>query len=130
MRLGAIAFFAGVLILHTLAELPSPWWGLVLPGMVAIIIYIPYLRLLAWLGAGFLWSLIWVGCAPQLQFRTEWESVDLQVKGWIASIPETLYRSSRFHFQVDTLRYGDVTHFPHPLDNLGMEVSWMAPNCS
>jgi hypothetical protein len=54
MRLGVLAFLAGILVLHTLAELPDHRWRWGLPGVLVLLRYVPGLRLPAWGLAGFL----------------------------------------------------------------------------
>ena len=108
MRLGTIAFLIGILAFHTwIEELPERWWGLGLAGAVLLIGYVPWLRLPAWGLAGFLWALIGVAPSPS-QLPAELESVDLWAEGWVASIPETFYRSTRFQLAVGELRHGNT----------------------
>ena len=103
MRAGTIAFLFGLLLFHRLPELPPRWWG------VGILIALPFLlrasklRLLAWFITGFLWALLLTPPAPPLQLPTQLESVDLEVEGWVASIPQTFSRSVRFQLQIDSL---------------------------
>lgn len=111
MRLGALTFLAGILVLHTLVDLPSPWWVLGLPVVLVIGLYVPGLRLPAWLGLGFLWALLWAQPLSHGQLPLEAESAEWQAEGWVASIPETLQRGVRFQFTVDALSQGDV-HIP------------------
>jgi competence protein ComEC len=110
MRSVACSFFAGVLSFHTLAELPSGWWTLGLPAALLIAWRAPALRIPAWVTAGFLWTLLVVAPPPrmqlpQAQLPSDLESVDLRVTGWIAAIPETLYRRTRFLLMVEALNH-------------------------
>ena len=45
MRLGAIAFLVGILLLHALPELPARAWTLALPGTGLALAFIPAMRL-------------------------------------------------------------------------------------
>ncbi|HRD65178.1 MAG TPA: DNA internalization-related competence protein ComEC/Rec2 [Candidatus Competibacter sp.] len=99
MRLGTIAFLAGILILHALPELPVRDWAATLPVALLIAVLVPRSRLLAWGAAGFLWALWWA--SPPALLPAELEGADLQIDGWIASIPDREYRSVRFEFSVD-----------------------------
>ncbi|MCB1921733.1 MAG: DNA internalization-related competence protein ComEC/Rec2 [Candidatus Competibacteraceae bacterium] len=98
MRLGAIAFLIGVLLLEALPELPDRRWALALPGVALIAWRIPWLRLPTWSLAGFLWALL---LAPSVAvLPNELEGMELSVEGWIATIPEHEGRSIRFVFEV------------------------------
>ena len=83
MRLGALAFLAGLLVFHTLAELPDRRWGWGLLAVLPVLRYVPWLRLPAWGLAGFLWALL--GSEPSFptQLPPALESVDLRVSGWV-----------------------------------------------
>jgi competence protein ComEC len=108
MRSGAIAFLAGVLVFFNLPELPNPWWSAALPAVLIASVRLPGLRPLIWLGTGFFWTLFWVYLFFPPAFPEDWETVDLGAEGWVASIPEVLQRGTRFRFQVETLRRGDI----------------------
>ncbi|HCK81694.1 MAG TPA: DNA internalization-related competence protein ComEC/Rec2 [Candidatus Competibacter sp.] len=101
MRLGAVAFLAGVLALHSLPELPARSWALALP-VVALSVWVPGLRLPAWGLAGFLWALLWV--SPTASLPAGLEGADLWLEGWIASLPDRDGRSVSFEFVVDRAR--------------------------
>ena len=94
MRLGALAFLAGILLLHALPELPSRAWSLALPAVLGLLWRIPWLRWPAWSLAGFLWALL-LATPPQV-LPAEAETVDWQVIGWIASPPQHQWRSTGF----------------------------------
>lgn len=98
MRSGAIAFFVGILLLHSVSVLPDQRWSLALPLVLLAGIGIPRLRLLAWAGAGFLWAL-WLVASP-VQLPAELEGADVRVEGWIASIPDREGRSVRFELVI------------------------------
>ena len=98
MRLGAVAFLLGILVLQALPELPGRIWILGLPGVLALLAFVPRWRLPAWSAAGFLWAL-WLA-PPPAPLPTELEGVDMWVEGWIAAIPDRGGRSTRFEFVV------------------------------
>ena len=108
MRLGIIAVLTGILVFHSLPELPESGWGAGLSGLMLVALAIPLLRLLGLALAGFIWALLWVS-PGQMQLPEQWESVDLEVEGWVLPIPETFYRSARFYLAVDSLRQADVS---------------------
>ncbi|MBL8251911.1 MAG: DNA internalization-related competence protein ComEC/Rec2 [Candidatus Competibacter sp.] len=94
MRLGAVAFLIGILVLHALPELPARGWTLGLPALALLALRVPGLRLPAWGVAGLLWALLFASSAVRLP--EELEGVELWAEGWIASIPEREGRSIRF----------------------------------
>src|SRR5512147_332140 len=109
MRLGALALLCGMLLFHSLAEVPDRHWVWALPTVLALGYYLPCLRLPAWGLAGFLWAL-WRS-EPLLlhQLPLELEGADLRVSGWVASIPFKKQHSTRFLLTVATLQQSDVT---------------------
>lgn len=109
MRLGIIAFFLGVLTLHSLTDLPAPVWLWLLPAALLGMIFLPGLwRLPAWGAAGFLWTLCWVAPA-QMQLPAQLQGLDLDVEGWIVSLPRSYSRSTQFQLEVSRLQQGDRT---------------------
>ncbi|WP_195912169.1 ComEC/Rec2 family competence protein, partial [Candidatus Contendibacter odensensis] len=119
MRLGTLAFLVGILVLQALPELPSRAWTLVLPGILGVGIFIPWLRLPAWGMAGFLYALLLA--SPPGVLPAELEGVDLWIEGGIATLPDREYRSTRFEFTVDQAMHGE-----HPVALAGQRVrlSW------
>ena len=110
MRLAAVAFFAGVVLFHNLAQLPE-WRGwLLLPATIALACYCRHFVILtiAWSCLGFYWVWWWsVGLAP-LQLPSHLAGQDLQVSGWVTDIPQQRYRSARFELAVERLSQDDV----------------------
>ncbi len=122
MRLGAVAFLAGILLLHTLPELPARSWALALPVVIPALIFIPPLRWPAWGMAGFLWAVLLA--APPATFPNELEGVELEVEGWIAAIPDREPRSLRFEFEVARAQRGE-----QPIPLIGrLRLSWWDDN--
>lgn len=64
MRVIAGSFLVGILLFHSLAELPSGWWTIGLPTALIIAFQVTALRVPAWIAVGFLWTLLLV--APPL----------------------------------------------------------------
>ncbi len=119
MRLGSIAFLIGILILQALPELSSRLWVWALPGVLGVLVWVPELRLPAWSMAGFLWALLLT--PPLGVLPAELEGVDLRVEGWIATIPDHEYRSTRFEFTVDQAMREEQ---PTPLAGHRLRLSW------
>ena len=105
MRLGALAFLAGILLLHQMPELPARSWAAALPAIILALIFIPRLRLPAWGLAGFLWALL-LAAAP-VALPAELEGAELWIEGWIATIPDRESRSIRFEFETARVQRGD-----------------------
>ncbi len=103
MRLGTIAFLAGVLLLQTLPLLPSIWWC---TALVPALVLWRRRPLRPWLlfGAGFLWALLHSGLALEHTLEPAAEGVDLVAVGRVDSIPEPRAHSVRFEFRVSELR--------------------------
>ena len=119
MRLGAIAFLVGILLVQALPELPARAWTLALPGTGLALAFIPRVRLLAWGVAGFLWALL---LAPlPVALPPDLEGVGIELEGWIASIPDAEWRSTRFEFVVDRARRGEQ---PAPLAGQRVRLAW------
>ena len=120
MRLGAIAFLAGILFLHGLPELPARGWASALPAVLLVAVVVARLRLPAWSAAGFLWALWWAS-SPAL-LPAELEGVDLWIEGWIASTPDREGRGVRFEFSADrAVRDGQPVA---PLSGQRLRLSW------
>lgn len=103
MRAAVLAFLLGLLVLHGQSALPSPAWLLGLPTVVVAAWRWPWLRLPGWFALGFAWGLLWAWWQLQNPLPADLEGVDLTVTGWIASIPESGSRRTRFELVPDTL---------------------------
>ncbi|MBK9953005.1 MAG: hypothetical protein IPP10_16395 [Candidatus Competibacteraceae bacterium] len=66
-----------------------------LPGVLAVLAFMPRWRLPAWAVAGFLWAL-WLAPPLPTLLPAKLEGVDMWVEGWIATIPDHERRSTRF----------------------------------
>ena len=108
MRLGAIAFFAGVLLFHSLPQLPELSWLLLLPAAIALAWYSKYFVVLAIAWLGFCWVWWWSAGLQQLQLPSHLAGQDLQARGWVTSIPQRQYRSTRFELAVESLSQGEI----------------------
>ncbi|MBL8259009.1 MAG: DNA internalization-related competence protein ComEC/Rec2 [Candidatus Competibacteraceae bacterium] len=102
MRLGAVAFLIGILVLHASPALPARGWTLLLPVLALLAALVPRLRLPAWGLAGWLWALLFATSATQLPANLE--GVELWIEGWIASMPDREGRGVRFEFVAAEVR--------------------------
>ncbi|MDS4042400.1 MAG: DNA internalization-related competence protein ComEC/Rec2 [Candidatus Competibacter sp.] len=119
MRLGAVVFLIGILFFQALPELPVRGWTWALPITLLVLALVPPLRLPAWGVAGFLWALLLA--PPPMVLPAELEGVDLQVEGWIASIPDHEWRNARFEFVVEQAGRGEQ---PAPLAGQRLRLAW------
>ncbi len=120
MRLGAVAFLIGILILHALPELPARGWAWWLPVVVLLAALVPSLRLPAWGLTGLLWALLSASSVARLPAQLE--GVELAIEGWIASLPERQGRGVRFELTVAQARRDGR---PEPaLTDQRLRLSW------
>lgn len=96
MRLGTIAFFAGVCLLLQFSQLPSPWWGAVLLPALLLVSRYRKLRLPLMFLFGLLWASMHASIMLQRTLAADLEGKDIVVDGRIASIPERRQHSLRF----------------------------------
>lgn len=120
MRTAALEFLAGVLLLQQCSVLPSGWLLAGLPAVLAGMWWHRWLRPPGWLALGFLWTLAWALPLSTLQLPAELQGADLVVTGWIASLPATEWRATRFEFTP-----ASVSHDGHPIPLNGrLRLSW------
>jgi competence protein ComEC len=112
MRLSALAFLAGIILLQTFAALPAPslaWLGL--PCLLLVLIR-PF-RLPAFFLLGFCWALFRAHLILQTSLPPELIKKDVQITGVIHGIPESRDHGIRFEFDIETLAYRGRT-YPAP----------------
>lgn len=121
MRLGAVAFLCGVLLLQQLAELPQLssiqtvlWLALLLLAVI-VTLFIRQLRPLLFLLAGFHWALLQAVLILSSALPAALEKQDVVIQGSIASLPQQQGRKWRFLFDIETLKHGEniVAEPPH-----------------
>ena len=115
MRSGTIAFLAGILSLQQMSSLPAlQWLWLLVPLLIlSLFIKIHLLRLACFVGFGFLWALFHAHHILAQQLPVELEGKDVQLSGFVASIPERRDRLWRFEFDVDALHH-EGKAYPSP----------------
>lgn len=106
MRTGTIALLIGVFLLQLLAELPTGYLVIFLPVALSGIFLTRRhtFRLLAWGMLGFLWALLHAQLWQSQRLPAAFAGRDLIIDGYIASIPDTYPDSTRFEFDVLTVR--------------------------
>jgi competence protein ComEC len=105
MRLGALVFLAGIVVLQPLPALPSPYLSLVLLSLLLLFWWLPRMRLLAIFIAGLLWAWWRADLVLSQQLPPELEGKDVEVVGTVASVPEPSDTGVRFVFAIASLRY-------------------------
>lgn len=150
MRIWALAFLIGILILQQFSHLPSIYW--VMTSLVSFILFVRFLReklfsyhlliIISGLTCGFSWSLAHAHWLMEQRLSDQYEGIDLIIEGQISSLPvnKTIRgqgkyqtRSIRFEFTPTNVRRSipknahlitsiDLNHFPKKL-----RLSWYRP---
>lgn len=108
MRSGTIAFTAGILGFQQLPMLPHLGWAGLLPVLLWLVArparhpWQRRLRLPAWAGIGFLWTLVVAHLAALHPLPRALEGRDLTLTGYIASLP--VHDAHHVRFDVDVQR--------------------------
>lgn len=94
-----VAFLAGHCLLHSLTDLPALWWSLLLAGFFLLSLTLRN----QWLGAfvlGVTWA--WLGASARLanDLPMALEGVDVVVRGYVASMPDTTDTDPQFEFDL------------------------------
>jgi competence protein ComEC len=109
---GVAAFVAGVLWLQQQAQLPALWWSaLLVPLLFAL--RLAQLRAIAALFIGLLWASLYGHWQLQGGVPPELEGENVQLEGWIASLPDRDGRRSRFLFDVSQMGFEGAA-YPSP----------------
>lgn len=112
MRLGTLAFLAGILAFQQLADVPDQrWCWLIIPLLLAAVVR--FLRFPALIACGFLWTLLHVSGSLSGGISSDLEGEDVLLEGVVASIPADRERGVRFEFDVISMSQGQNRH-PSP----------------
>ncbi|MDH5572400.1 MAG: ComEC/Rec2 family competence protein, partial [Gammaproteobacteria bacterium] len=106
MRIGILAFMAGILLLQQLSALPSIYWAslLLISIPLAVLSRFP-LRLIGWFGSGLLWALLQSSLILLPHLPVELEGQEVIVTGYIVSLPEQEHRHLRFNFDISSMDF-------------------------
>jgi len=108
MRLGTIAFLAGILIALQFTHLPAPAWSLLLFPLLFVSLRLPYVGTVALLLVGVLWLSLRASFLLDGTIAAELEGKDAIIEGSIVSIPVTKENFSKFLFSVDAMHIDGV----------------------
>ncbi len=110
MVTGTLLFVVGVLAVQWQAQLPSVWWVIILPLLLALFYFVPRLRMVLASFMGFLWALLHAQLMLSHGLSPELEGRDLYLEGVVVSLPEETKERTRFLFQVEKLLLDGVEH--------------------
>lgn len=117
MNLYSLSFLLGILCVQQLAALPN---NLILFSLAAVCLILAYKRY--WLVCFFILGLVWASIFGILrladQLPDNYQNTIINIKGYIASIPERKDHFSSFEFVLDS----PLQHFPKKL-----KLSWYYP---
>jgi len=108
MQLASIGFLVGVLICHSLADLPSMEWGWLLLIVIPLAIAFKTSRPFFFLVIGFLYSVLIAHDKIAGQISPELEGRDLLVRGTVSDLPDKTADRTRF-----VLKITDLTELKH-----------------
>ncbi len=101
MRLGTIAFLAGIVAGLQFTSLPPMVWSVLLVPSVLILLRFPQLHAIAFFAAGLLWLFIRSSLLISGTLPSELEGKNVIIEGSVVSIPVKRERASQFMFRVD-----------------------------
>lgn len=120
----AIAFLLGILLVQQLPELPSPEWLWAVLPLAAVLYLRPRYWYIPWVFAAGVW---WALCFAHLRLAHALPPAligrDLDVQGYVASIPDTNEDSVRFEFEVIRQADDGQVRLPVPFK---VRLNWYA----
>ncbi|MCU0935433.1 MAG: DNA internalization-related competence protein ComEC/Rec2 [Gammaproteobacteria bacterium] len=123
MRTGTLAFFAGVLLVLQLPELPDARLALLLPASLVLAAVCLRARVPALAVAGFLWALLRADLALSGALPLALEGREVTVVGTVVGVPEREERALRFELRVEAVE-GDAAGWQLPVR---VRVDWYDP---
>jgi len=114
MRLGTLAFLAGILFCQTLSHLPAIGWTVLIPPLIILAFWLPRLRLGFLFALGLLWTAWHAQIILAQKLPSELEGRDIKITGTIISLPEQRQNEQRFcgwRFEFAPLPFDQ---WPHP----------------
>ncbi len=119
MFASALSFLAGDCLVQLLPALPSLWpWSFVVGGLLVISALIRW-PVAVWGLAGFAWAWSHAALLLARDLPSALEGKDLEVRGFVASLPESIPRGSRFLLDLLPQRVNVADPLPRRL-----ELTW------
>ncbi len=100
MRMAALAFLAGILLVQQLPALPSLWWGLCLIPLLGLSLRRPWWLIPLFFLAGVVWTGYRAGAILQDELPRALEGRNILVEGRVADIPQRAEFGQRFEMNV------------------------------
>jgi competence protein ComEC len=120
LQTGTLAFLGGILLLQSCSVLPCAWWFYALPlGLAGLFLTRRCLVVTACLSLGFLWALFQAQALLTQRLPPQLSHHNLQVRGYVASLPERRGNHTRFVFEIDEFISPQLKHYPHKV-----RLSW------
>ena len=115
LQTGTLAFLAGILLLQTCAVLPPTGWLYLLPLVLVALVTVRKrgLTLVCCLAAGFLWAQFQAHTVLQQRLPNELINKNLQVSGFIASLPKYQGKRVQFEFDITQTLSPHLQDYPH-----------------
>lgn len=120
MRLFALAFLSGILILQNFATIPEIKWVWIIFGVGIVLLFYSYSRIIAGCVLGFAWCLLYAHMQMAWTLPENLEGKSILVTGFVASIPNTSQRINSFMFSIKKLQFENNIQFAQGL----LRLSW------
>jgi len=101
----SLSFVAGVVLLQFQTTLPVWNWVILSPFLLITLWRLPWSRIPAAVGLGFLWALAHAHLSLGDPFPEALQGRDVVIEGMVASLPVSSDRGVRFDFRIDSLRF-------------------------
>jgi len=124
IRIATLALFLGILILHHLPQLPPRGFLILAPlAIISLFIFKSYYTRIALISLiGFGWAHIQADHLIQTKLPEVYIGKNIQIEGYIASLPRHDNRKARFEFDVEKVLQPEQIVFPKKL-----VLSWYKP---
>ena len=113
MRSTALAFLAGVLLVHQFAAIPSLWWSLLLLPLLALALWRPIWSVPLFFVASIVWTAFRADFILSETLAPTLEGLDIDIEGYVVDLPRSKESIDRFAFDVmDARANGQTVSIP------------------